>query len=160
MGIIFRHLIWPVIYLYYHCRDFPDFYSKLYQLLQPSVLHVKYLPRFFYLMNLFLSSSWVVLWSFPLPLICSILFLHTLCYSHLPAYLVSAFVKRLSRLSLTAPPSALTILIPFIFNLIKRHPSCSPLVHHPSPPSGKSTLIVRRNIKKDTGHVSMDSLNV
>lgn len=37
-------------------RDYPDFYKKLYNLLEPSVFHVKYRARFFHLANLFLSS--------------------------------------------------------------------------------------------------------
>lgn len=47
----------PLIYL---CRDYPDFYTKLYALLEPSVFHVKYMPRFFYLMDTFLSSTYVL----------------------------------------------------------------------------------------------------
>lgn len=38
------------------CRDYPDFYKKLYNLLEPSIFHVKYRARFFHLANLFLSS--------------------------------------------------------------------------------------------------------
>lgn len=37
-------------------RDFPNFYRKLYNLLEPSVLHAKYRARFFHLADLFLSS--------------------------------------------------------------------------------------------------------
>uniref|UniRef100_A0A8I3PUN1 Nucleolar complex associated 4 homolog n=1 Tax=Canis lupus familiaris TaxID=9615 RepID=A0A8I3PUN1_CANLF len=50
---------------------------------------------------------------------------------HLPAYLVAAFAKRLSRLALTAPPEALLMVLPFICNLLRRHPACRVLVHHP-----------------------------
>ncbi|KAL1253185.1 hypothetical protein QQF64_017878 [Cirrhinus molitorella] len=88
--------------------DYPDFYKKLYSLLDPSIFHVKFRARFFYLMDIFLSST------------------------HLPAYLVAAFVKRFARLSLTAPPTALLTLLPFICNLIRRHPSCRVLIHRPS----------------------------
>lgn len=42
------------------CRDYPDFYTKLYALLEPSVFYVKYMPRFFYLMDTFLSSTYVL----------------------------------------------------------------------------------------------------
>ncbi|XP_039627964.1 nucleolar complex protein 4 homolog [Polypterus senegalus] len=91
-----------------HNLDYPDFYTKLYSLLEPSVFHVKYSARFFHLLDLFLSSS------------------------HLPAYLVAAFVKRLARLALTAPPQALLMVIPFIYNLIRRHPSCRVLLHRPT----------------------------
>nr|XP_019937315.1 PREDICTED: nucleolar complex protein 4 homolog [Paralichthys olivaceus] len=96
------------ILIHQHNLDYPDFYKKLYNLLEPSIFHVKYRARFFYLVNLFLSSS------------------------HLPVYLVAAFAKRLARLSLTAPPAALLIVLPFIYNLIRRHPSCRVLIHKPN----------------------------
>ncbi|XP_075073259.1 nucleolar complex protein 4 homolog [Mixophyes fleayi] len=93
--------------IHHHNLEYPDFYKKLYSLLDPSVFHVKYRARFFHLANLFLSST------------------------HLPVYLVAAFAKRLSRLSLTAPPQVLLMIIPFICNLIRRHPACRPLLHRP-----------------------------
>lgn len=96
------------ILIHQHNLEYPDFYKKLYSLLDPSVFHVKYRARFFHLADLFLSST------------------------HLPVYLVAAFAKRLSRLSLTAPPQALMMIIPFICNLIRRHPACRPLIHRPS----------------------------
>uniref|UniRef100_A0A5F8GNF1 Nucleolar complex associated 4 homolog n=1 Tax=Monodelphis domestica TaxID=13616 RepID=A0A5F8GNF1_MONDO len=92
----------------FHHSEYPEFYRKLYSLLDPSVFHVKYRARFFHLADLFLSSS------------------------HLPAYLVAAFAKRLCRLSLTAPPEALLMVIPFICNLLRRHPACKALIHRPS----------------------------
>ncbi|KAJ8260693.1 hypothetical protein COCON_G00164160 [Conger conger] len=96
------------VLIHQHNLDYPDFYKKLYSLLEPSVFHVKYRARFFHLANIFLSSS------------------------HLPVYLVAAFAKRLSRLALTAPPAALLMVLPFICNLIRRHPSCRVLIHRPS----------------------------
>uniref|UniRef100_A0A1A8RWY0 Nucleolar complex associated 4 homolog n=1 Tax=Nothobranchius rachovii TaxID=451742 RepID=A0A1A8RWY0_9TELE len=96
------------VLIHQHNLDYPDFYRKLYNLLEPSVFHAKYRARFFHLVNLFLSSS------------------------HLPVYLVAAFVKRLARLALTAPPTALLIVLPFIYNLIRRHPSCRVLIHKPT----------------------------
>ncbi|XP_075840208.1 LOW QUALITY PROTEIN: nucleolar complex protein 4 homolog [Microtus pennsylvanicus] len=50
---------------------------------------------------------------------------------HLPAYLVAAFAKRLARLALTAPPEALLMILPFICNLLRRHPACRVMVHRP-----------------------------
>ncbi|KAK3085127.1 hypothetical protein FSP39_024825 [Pinctada imbricata] len=88
--------------------DYPDFYEKLYALFEPSVFHVKYRARFFFLADLFLTSS------------------------HLPAYLVAAFAKRLAHLSLTAPQFGLTVTVPFIYNLINRHPNCKVLLHRPN----------------------------
>uniref|UniRef100_A0A672ZP04 CCAAT-binding factor domain-containing protein n=1 Tax=Sphaeramia orbicularis TaxID=375764 RepID=A0A672ZP04_9TELE len=96
------------VLIHQHNLDYPDFYKKLYNLLEPSVFHVKYRARFFHLANIFLSSS------------------------HLPVYLVAAFAKRLAHLALTAPPTALLIVLPFIYNLIRRHPSCRVLIHRPS----------------------------
>lgn len=84
---------------------YPDFYTKLYALFESSVFHVKYKARFFYLSDLFLSST------------------------HLPAYLVAAFAKRLARISLSAPPSGLLISLSLIYNLIIRHPTCKQLVN-------------------------------
>jgi U3 small nucleolar RNA-associated protein 19 len=88
-----------------HNLDYPDFYRKLYALFDDQVMHVKYRSRFFHLASLFLSST------------------------HIPAYLIAAFIKRMARLSLTAPPSAIVIVIPFIYNLLVKHPSCMVLIH-------------------------------
>ncbi|XP_062942309.1 nucleolar complex protein 4 homolog isoform X2 [Cynocephalus volans] len=98
------------VLIHEHNLEYPDFYRKLYGLLDPSIFHVKYRARFFHLADLFLSSS------------------------HLPAYLVAAFAKRLSRLALTAPPEALLMVLPFICNLLRRHPACRVLTHRPQGP--------------------------
>ena len=80
-----------------HNLEYPDFYKKLYSLSTPELLHAKYKARFFYLANLFLASS------------------------HLPEYLVAAFIKRFSRLCLTAPANSILLVLPFIGNLLLRH---------------------------------------
>ncbi|XP_048369624.1 nucleolar complex protein 4 homolog [Sphaerodactylus townsendi] len=98
------------VLILHHNLEYPDFYKKLYSLLDPSVFYVKYRARFFRLLDLFLSSS------------------------HLPSYLVAAFAKRLARLSLAAPPDALLMVIPFVCNLLRRHPSCKVLIHRPGGP--------------------------
>lgn len=85
--------------------DYPDFYKRLYVLCDRNVLHVLYRARFFRMLDLFLSST------------------------HLPALLVAAFIKRLSRLSISASPAAIVMLIPFTYNLLKRHPGCMHLIH-------------------------------
>lgn len=64
---------------------------------------------------------------------------------HLPAYMVAAFIKRLARLALTAPPSGLEIIIPFIYNLLLRHPNCRVLVHKPGGPKGSCFYFVCAN---------------
>lgn len=85
--------------------DYPSFYAKLYSLLDRDILHSKHRSRFFRLLDTFLAST------------------------HLPAALVASFIKRLSRLALNAPPSAIVFITPWIYNLLKRHPSCTFLLH-------------------------------
>lgn len=78
--------------------DYPLFYNRLYALLDGEVLHARYRARFFRLLDTFLRS----------PL--------------LSAALVASFIKRLSRLALAAPPAGAILVIPFVYNLFKRHP--------------------------------------
>ncbi|PHH67169.1 hypothetical protein CDD81_2938 [Ophiocordyceps australis] len=85
--------------------DYPSFYPKLYSLLDGDILHSKHRSRFFRLLDTFMAST------------------------HLPAALVASFIKRLSRLALNAPPSAIAFVVPWIYNLIKRHPKCSLMIH-------------------------------
>ena len=85
--------------------DYPDFYKKLYSLFQVEIFHMKYRARFFFLADLFLMST------------------------HLPAYLVAAFIKRLSRIALRAPPYGVALIVKFVANLIRRHPNCKVLIH-------------------------------
>lgn len=89
--------------------EYPDFYTKLYSLLTPSLLFNRYRSRFFRLTDLFLSST------------------------HLSSQLVASFIKKLARLSLTGPAPGLVIVIPFIYNLLKRHPSCMILIQNATP---------------------------
>lgn len=88
--------------------EFPDFYTKLYSLLTPDLLYTRYRSRFFRLCDLFLTST------------------------HLSSNLVASFIKRLARLALAASASGVVIVIPFVYNLMKRHPSCMIMVHNTS----------------------------
>ncbi|KAG7090557.1 hypothetical protein E1B28_009665 [Marasmius oreades] len=90
--------------------DYPSFYTRLYAFLDRDVLHLKHRARFFRMIELFLSST------------------------HLPATLVASFVKRLARLSLSAPPAAIVMIIPFTYNMLKRHPALMPLIHRDGEP--------------------------
>ncbi|CRK41005.1 hypothetical protein BN1708_008410 [Verticillium longisporum] len=85
--------------------DYPSFYTKLYSLLDRDILHSKYRARFFRLMDTFLRST------------------------HLPAVLVASFIKRLARLSLSAPPAAIVFIVPWTYNIMKRHPLCTFMMH-------------------------------
>lgn len=86
--------------------EYPDFYTKLYSLLTPELLYTKYRSRFFRLCDLFLTST------------------------HLSASLVASFIKKLARLSAGASASGVVIIIPFIYNLLKRHPTCMIMLHN------------------------------
>ncbi|OAY52225.1 protein NUCLEOLAR COMPLEX ASSOCIATED 4 [Manihot esculenta] len=88
-----------------HGLEYPNFYEKLYALLLPSVFMAKHRAKFFELLDTCLKS----------PL--------------LPAYLAAAFAKKLSRLSLSVPPSGSVVIIALIHNLLRRHPSINCLVH-------------------------------
>ncbi|KAG0680594.1 hypothetical protein C6P40_002029 [Pichia californica] len=87
--------------------DYPNFYTNLYAILTPDLLHLKEKSRFFRLLDLFMSST------------------------HLSASIVASFIKRLARLSLTAPPSGIVCVIPFLYNLIRKHghTTCMLLIH-------------------------------
>ncbi|KAK3952067.1 CBF/Mak21 family-domain-containing protein [Pseudoneurospora amorphoporcata] len=85
--------------------DYPSFYQKLYSLLDTDILHSKYRSRFFRLLDTFLGSS------------------------HLPAVLVASFIKRLARLALNAPPSAIVVIVPWFYNLFKKHPLTTFMMH-------------------------------
>lgn len=85
--------------------DYPSFYPKLYSLLDRDILHSKHRSRFLRQLDTFLAST------------------------HLPAALVASFIKRLSRLGLNAPPSAIVVIVPWIYNLLKQHPLCTFMIH-------------------------------
>lgn len=88
-----------------HGLEYPNFYEKLYALLEPSIFLAKHRAKFFQLLDSCLKS----------PL--------------LPAYLAAAFCKKLSRLSLATPPSGALVIVALIHNLLRRHPSINCLVH-------------------------------
>jgi len=93
--------------------EYPHFYKKLYSLLtDATIFGAKYRSRFFFLVDLFLTST------------------------HIPAYLVCAFVKRLSRLALVAPPTGIIIILTIIRNLLLKHTNAQILVHCPDGASG------------------------
>ncbi|KAL2512577.1 CCAAT-binding factor [Abeliophyllum distichum] len=88
-----------------HGLEYPNFYDKLYALLEPSIFMAKHRAKFFQLLDSCLKS----------PL--------------LPAYLAAAFCKKLSRLALCVPPSGALVIVALVHNLLQRHPSISCLVH-------------------------------
>ncbi|RXG71843.1 Nucleolar complex protein 4-like protein A [Armadillidium vulgare] len=86
--------------------DYPDFYGKVYALLQPSIFQAKYKNRFFKLINKFFMSP------------------------YLPEYIVAAFIKKISRLLLTAPSTCLPFVMKFVVNLMLRFPSLKRLINN------------------------------
>lgn len=54
----------------------------------------------------------------------------------MPAYTIAAFVKKLARLSLTAPPGGCLTVIAFIHNLVRRHPATAVMLHKPTKAAG------------------------
>ncbi|KAJ7714208.1 hypothetical protein B0H16DRAFT_1742790 [Mycena metata] len=44
---------------------------------------------------------------------------------------LQSFIKRLARLSLSAPPAAVIMIIPFTYNVLKRHPALMAMIHRP-----------------------------
>ncbi|CAN7048124.1 hypothetical protein IGI04_025722 [Brassica rapa subsp. trilocularis] len=88
-----------------HGLEYPNFYEKLYALLVPSVFVAKHRARFLQLLDACLRSSL------------------------LPAYLAASFTKKLSRLSLSVPPSGSLVITALIYNLLRRHPTINHLVH-------------------------------
>ncbi|KAI1324031.1 nucleolar complex protein [Xylariaceae sp. FL0255] len=107
-----------VFYLIQHRNlDYPSFYQKLYSLLDPEILHSKHRSKFLRLLDTFLAST------------------------HLPAALVASFIKKLTRLCLNAPPAAIVSIIPLCYNLFKKHPLCTFMMHRvPRTPEEKITL--------------------
>jgi len=80
----------------------------------------------------------------------------------LPAYLVAAFIKRLARLSLEAPPSGIMVSLPLIFNLLKRHPNTQVLVHR-APVKNQILMLNSENMcgkdPYDFGELDIDKCN-
>jgi CBF/Mak21 family len=91
-----------------HKLDYPLFYPKLYALLRPDALF--FAPdreRFLNLVGMFLTRG-----------------------AYLPRGMVAAFVKRLVRRAVTAPPAGALWCMRLALELLQRHPSVSFLVHN------------------------------
>ena len=93
--------------------EYPDFYKNLYTLLHPRIFAKSYKNRFFNLLQQFLSST------------------------HIPSYVVAAFVKKMSRLSLIASSPGVLVMLNLMSSLISTHPSICYLIN-----SDKSDSIV------------------
>ena len=92
------------VLIHKHNMSYPNIYEKLYMMFEPEIFHMKFKPRLFHLADIFLTSS------------------------YLPETLVAAFIKRLARLALIAPPHDIITIVYFIGNLIIRHPGLKRLI--------------------------------
>jgi U3 small nucleolar RNA-associated protein 19 len=88
-----------------HNLEYPRFYASLYRLLSPQVLFSRHRPRFFRLLRLCLQST------------------------HVPAHVVAAFLKKLSRLALQAPPPSIIFVLSLVIIVLRKHPACQALLH-------------------------------
>jgi hypothetical protein len=111
--------------------EVPEFYPKLYALLQPSVFLVAHRAELFQLTDVFLSSE------------------------YLPLSVAASFLKKLARLALTAPPQGALICLQLIFNILRRHPSAMPLLHREDATVAvrkkwsRAVAVDRRNLKRE-----------
>uniref|UniRef100_A0A7M5XBQ3 CCAAT-binding factor domain-containing protein n=1 Tax=Clytia hemisphaerica TaxID=252671 RepID=A0A7M5XBQ3_9CNID len=80
-----------------HNLDYPDFYTNLYKIIDASIFHMKYKSRFFHYIDMFLTST------------------------HLPVYLIAAFIKKFSRMLLFTPSTDVLMVLTLIKNLLIRH---------------------------------------
>ena len=115
-----------------HDLEYPRFYDRLYVLLDQSSFHAQNRKGFFELLDIFLKSS------------------------ALPAYLAASFIKRLARLSLTAPPAGAMVAVAFIHNLLRRHPGCSVLVHRGGDGGDGDSEVKREGVSGATTAASSD----
>ena len=88
-----------------HSLEYPKFYDRLYTLLEPSAFHAVGRGAFFQLLDVFLRTP------------------------ALPASVAAAFVKRLARLAIRAPPAGAMTCVAFVHNMLRRHPGLGVLVH-------------------------------
>ena len=89
-----------------HGLEYPKFYTSLYNLIESKVFYAKYRTRFFKLLVKCLTGSQM-----------------------LPAYLVAAFCKRLSRCAINAPPSGSLFVVALVSNLLRKHGECACIIH-------------------------------
>ena len=96
--------------------DYPDFFPRVYALLDRHALHSKYRSRVLRHLEIFLAPA-----------------------NHLPATTIASFIKRLARLCISAPPAAIVAVVPFVYNLLKQHPTCTLMIHRKPFPQYKKS---------------------
>lgn len=135
-----------------HGLEYPNFYEKLYALLVPSIFMAKHRAKFFQVMLTVQSTNHMVM-KIQLYWLSVYHFINgrphkpqlldsCLKSPLLPAYLAAAFAKKLSRLSISVPPSGSLVIVVLIHNLLRRHPSINCLVHRVSTKSYSKQIFV------------------
>jgi len=104
-GIALLSLQGLFVLMQHHNLELPNFYKRLYGMLHPRIFEARYKSRFFFLLNLFLSST------------------------HVPHYVIQSFIKKIARLALVAPPIGARLCLKFSLNLMKRYPGCEHLIN-------------------------------
>ncbi|XP_049851328.1 nucleolar complex protein 4 homolog B-like [Schistocerca gregaria] len=115
--------------------EYPEFFKQIYALFTPSVFYYKQSIRFFQLTSRFLQNS------------------------HVPLYIICAFLKRLSRLSLVASPQGSMIIIAFIYNILVAHPASQILIHREKIENGDTTAVTKNNVLLTDNEMSCSSSN-
>jgi U3 small nucleolar RNA-associated protein 19 len=85
--------------------EYPEFFPRLYSMFTPTTFYIKQRKRFFELSALFLEGA------------------------NLPLYMLCAFVKRLSRLALTASPYGAMLMIAMVYRILLKHTATRILLH-------------------------------
>jgi hypothetical protein len=88
-----------------HNLDYPNFFASLFRLCNHDVLSSKYRSKFMKLLTMCLRSA------------------------NIPAYIVAAFAKRLSQLSLRVPSPSALFCVAQVTWLLRNNPQCMVLVH-------------------------------
>ena len=114
-----------------HNLDYPNFFASLYRLCSYEVLSAKYRSKFMKLLSMCLRSA------------------------NMPVYLVAAFVKRLSQLSLRVPSPSALYCIAQVTWLLRHHPQCLVLIHRHS----THLLGNQDNNEETTGIIPPASMN-
>lgn len=91
-----------------HGLEQPDYYEKLYSLITPEAFASRHRADLLKLLDLSLKSSM------------------------LSTYVIAAVIKRVARVSLLAPGPSLYFTLPFLRQLLQRHPNCLALIHRTS----------------------------
>ena len=73
--------------------------------------------------------------------------------------LLASFLKRLARLSLSAPPAAIVLIIPFTYNILKRHPALMVMIHNPNPSEDIGAPYTLYNMDKESNLCDLISLD-